>query len=102
MNLRPKDYTKQEQLIAAELSRLGLRYDQQVEMYPYTADFFVPELGLIIEADGVYGHLRKRDAYRDSEIMRIFGIENILHIKDTTKEGIKDTLWQALDNLTPK
>ena len=42
MNLRPKDYTKQEQLIAAELSRLGLRYDQQVEMYPYTADFFVP------------------------------------------------------------
>ena len=43
MNLPPKDYTKQEQLIAAELSRLGLRYDQQVEVNPYTVDFFIPE-----------------------------------------------------------
>ena len=98
----PRDYTKQENLIADQLSEFGLRYDQQVPINQYTADFFVPELGLVIEADGVYGHLRKRDAYRDSEIMRIFGIENILHIKDTTKEGIKATLWQALNKLSPK
>ncbi len=101
MNLRPKDYTKQEQLIAAELSRLGLRYDQQVEMYPYTADFFVPELGMVIEADGIYGHLQKRDIKRDADLMRIFGIENILHIKDSTKEGVRDTLCQALENFPP-
>ena len=98
----PRDYTPQENLIADVLSELGLRYDQQVPVNQYMLDFFVPEIGLVIEADGVYGHLRKRDAYRDSEIMRIFGIENILHIKDTTKEGIKDTLWQALNNLTNK
>ena len=98
MRYLPKDYTKQEQLIADELSELGLRYDQQVDVYPYTIDFFVPELGLVIEADGVYGHLRKRDVKRDADLMRIFGIENILHVKDSTKEGVKDTLCQALNN----
>ena len=54
----PRDYTQQENLIANQLSEFGLRYDQQVPINQFTADFFVPELGLIIEADGVYGHLR--------------------------------------------
>ncbi len=98
MNLPPKDYTKQEQLIAAELSRLGLRYDQQVEVHPYTVDFFIPELGMIIEADGIYGHLQKRDTQRDANLLRTYGIDNILHIKDSTKEGVKNTLCQALEN----
>ena len=98
MNLPPKDYTKQEQLIAAELSRLGLRYDQQVEVHPYTVDFFIPELGMIIEADGIYGHLQKRDTQRDANLLRTYGIDNILHIKDITKEGVKNTLCQALEN----
>ena len=101
MRYLPKDYTTQEQLIADELSELGLRYDQQVEVYPYTVDFFIPELGMIIEADGIYGHLRKRDVKRDADLMRIFGIENILHVKDSTKEGVKDTLCQALNNFPP-
>jgi very-short-patch-repair endonuclease len=101
MRYLPKDYTTQEQLIADELSELGLRYDQQVDVHPYTVDFFVPELGLVIEADGVYGHLRKRDVKRDADLMRIFGIENILHIKDSTKEGVENTLCQALKNFPP-
>lgn len=99
MRYLPKDYTTQENLIALELSDMGLRYDQQVPINQYTADFFVPELGLVIEADGIYGHLRKRDAFRDAEIMRVFGVENILHIHDNTKEGVRDTLCQALENL---
>ena len=99
MKYLPKDYTAQEKLIADELSELGFRYDQQVPINQYTADFFVPELGLVIEADGVYGHLRKRDAFRDSEIMRVFGIENVLHIRENTKEGVRETLCQALENL---
>ena len=98
MRFLPKDYTDQEQLIAEELSELGLRYDQQVPIQSYAVDFFVPELGLVIEADGVYGHLRKRDTYRDSELMRIYGISDILHIKESTKEGVKDTLCRALEN----
>ena len=55
----------------------------------------------MIEADGVYGHLRKRDVKRDADLMRIFGIENILHVKDSTKEGVKNTLCQALNNFPP-
>ena len=99
MRFPPRDYTEQEELIANQLSEMGLRYDQQVPINQFTADFFVPELGMVIEADGVYGHLRKRDAFRDSEIMRVFGIENILHIHDNTKEGVRETLCQALENL---
>ena len=99
MRFPPKDYTAQEELIADQLSVMGLRYDQQVPINQYTADFFVPELGLVIEADGIYGHLKKRDAFRDSELMRVFGIENILHIHDKTKQGVRDTLCQALENL---
>ena len=95
----PKDYTKQENLIADALSEFGLRYDQQVPINQYTADFFVPELGLVIEADGVYGHYRKRDTQRDGDIMRMWGVQDILHIKDSTKEGIQETLWLAFDNL---
>ena len=101
MNFPPRDYTKQEKLIATELSHLGLRYDQQVEVYPYTVDFFIPELGMIIEADGIYGHLQKRDDKRDADLMQIYGIEHILHIKDSTKEGVRNTLCQALENFPP-
>ena len=95
----PKDYTKQENIIAEILSEFGLRYDQQVPINQYTADFYIAELGLVIEADGVYGHLRKRDATRDAEIMRIFGIANILHVKETTKQSIREVLCRAFENL---
>ena len=94
-----KDYTKQENVIAEVLSEIGLRYDQQVPISGYIADFFVPELGMVIEADGIYGHLKKRDVKRDADIMRIYGVENILHIKENSKVGVKDTLWQALNKL---
>jgi len=95
----PKDYTKQEIIIADVLSDMGFRYDTQVPIAGYIADFFVPELGMIIEADGIYGHLKKRDVKRDADIMRIYGVENILHIKENSKAGVKDTLWQALNKL---
>jgi len=95
----PRDYTKQENIIADTLSDFGLRYDQQVPIDKYTADFYIAELGLVIEADGVYGHLRKRDATRDAEIMRIFGISNIVHVKETTKESIREVLCRAFENL---
>jgi very-short-patch-repair endonuclease len=95
----PRDYTKQENIIAQVLSDMGLRYDTQVPINQYTADFFVPELGMIIEADGIYGHLKKRDLKRDADLMRIYGVKNILHIKENSKVGVQDTLWQALNKL---
>ena len=48
--LLPKDYTKQENIIAELLSEFGLRYDQQVEFGKYTVDFHIKEIGMIVEA----------------------------------------------------
>ena len=95
----PRDYTKQEMVIADVLSDMGFRYDTQVHISKYIADFFIPELGMIVEADGVYGHLKKRDIRRDADLMRIYGVKNILHIKENSKVGVQDTLWQALNRL---
>ena len=99
MNILPKDNTPQENVIAECLSEFGLRYSQQYEFFPYTADFFVPELGLVIEADGKYGHLQKRDVKRDIFIAKQDNVEYLIHIKDFTKKRIKEILWQGLNKL---
>ena len=98
----PRDYTQQENIIAECLSEFGIRYDQQVEFAPYTADFHIPELYMVIEADGKHGHLRKRDIKRDDFLSKQVGIEYILHIREFTKERIKDILWQGLNKLKSK
>ena len=54
---------------------------------------------MVIEADGIYGHLKKRDVKRDMELMAIPAIHNILHVKDTSYTEIKETIWQALSKL---
>ena len=100
MKMRPRDYTVQENRIAECLSEFGVRYDQQYDFYPYTVDFWIAELSMVIEADGVYGHLRKRDIMRDGELMNRDGIEYVLHIRESTKEEIKERLWQGLNKLT--
>ena len=76
-----------------------MRDDTQYSFINYIVDFWIAELGLVIEADGVYGHLKKRDVKRDMELLGIPIIKNVLHIKETKKEEIKKILWQALDNL---
>tara|TARA_R110000744_G_scaffold105582_1_gene201748 strand:- start:171 stop:491 length:321 start_codon:yes stop_codon:yes gene_type:complete len=99
MNLPPRDYTVQENIISGFLSEFGLRYVEQYDFFPYTVDFFIPELNMVIEADGKYGHLRKRDRERDMVLSTKYEVEYILHIDATTKERIKDTLWQGLNRL---
>ena len=91
----PRDYTKQENVIAQVLSDMGLRYDTQVPINQYTADFFVPELGMIIEADGKYGHLRKRDVKRDIKVSNSPDVEYILHVRQFTKKEIEVTVVLA-------
>ena len=99
MNLPPKDYTKQENIIASCLDEFGLRFEQQFEFAPYTVDFFIPELNMVVEADGKYGHLQKRDVRRDIDLTKTYEVEYLLHIKDFTKERIKKALWQGLNKL---
>ena len=94
----PSDFTKQEKIIAEVLSDYGLRYKEQENIGKYYADFFVPELNTVIEADGIYGHLKKADAKRDKEIIDL-GVQREIHISSNSKEKIKkeliDKLWQV-------
>ena len=99
MKMLPKDYTVQETTIAKCLSELGMRYEQQYDFYPYTVDFWLADISMVIEADGVYGHLRKRDIRRDQDLVDNYGIDHVLHIKETTREEIRDILWQGLNKL---
>ena len=99
MNLPPKDYTEQENIIAECLSEFGLRYEQQADFAPYSPDFYIPELGMIIEAAGKYGHLRKRDAERDGYLSKQEDVQCILHVRERTKEKIKETLMQRFNDL---
>ena len=96
--MKTRDYTKQENLIADCLSDLGFRYEEQAAFLSYTVDFWIPELQLVIEADGVYGHLKKRDEYRDSQLLNKTPIEKVVHIKENTKNKIKEKLSQVLKN----
>ena len=95
----PKDYTPQENIIADCLSELGIRYDEQHVFWPYTADFYIPELNLVIEADGRHGHLRKNDVKRDAVLLEVEEIKYIIHIRETTKEKIKNSLLASLEKL---
>mgnify|MGYP002622640075 FL=1 len=101
MNLPPRDFTEQELLIARCLDEFGLRYEQQAYFHPYIADFYIEELQMVVEADGVYGHLGKRDRKRDSDLLELDEIEHVVHVKGTTLENIKETLWQELTKLSP-
>ena len=89
MNLLPKDYTTQENIIAGCLDEFGIRFEQQFSFSPYTVDFFIPDLSMVVEADGKYGHLQKRDVKRDVDLARNHGVEYLLHIRYFTKEKIK-------------
>ena len=89
--MKPRDFTVQENHIAEILSDLGLRYEQQYSIGSRTVDFYLHEMNSGIEADGVYGHLRKADRKRDSELVSL-GISNIYHIRDLTKPDILETL----------
>ena len=99
MNLPPKDYTQQEKIIALNLDTLGFRYSEQHSFFPYTVDFYIPELKMVIEADGKYGHLKKRDLKRDLSLAEYDEIDYILHITAFTHSEIEEMLWQGLNKL---
>ena len=98
MNIRPTDFTSQENIIADCLSEMGIRFEHQKQFGNYTVDFWIADLKFVIEADGVYGHLKKRDVKRDTELMELIEVEYIFHIRADTKKRIKDELWRALKN----
>ena len=95
----PRDYTDQENIIAEYLSEWGIRYETQAPFPPYTVDFYIPELSMVIEAAGVYGQLGKRDRIRARNLIQTGDILIVLHCKETTKGKIKEFLWRELNKL---
>ena len=63
---------------------------------PYTVDFWIPSLGMVIEADGVYGHFKKQDEKRDKDLIAYPEIESVMHIKENTKPSVEKKLLESL------
>jgi len=93
-----KEDTKQEQYLIEVLERCGYSFVTQCDWFePYVVDFYLPELHMVIEADGHYGHSRKRDVKRDMDLMASSMIEYILHIKSQSLKDITDELCLELN-----
>ena len=65
----------------------------------FPSNFYIPEIKMVIEADGKMGHLKKSDKKRDSYLIKQFDVEHVIHSKDFTKEKIEKKLWQELSKL---
>ena len=93
--------TIQEHMIANVLDSLGVRYEHRVELnmenlYYYTWDFFLNELGMVIQADGENGHGQKYSLSDDVMQCRVGFLKNILHIDAETEHEIREVLIRAL------
>ena len=93
-----KEDTKQERYLTEALEECGYSFVTQCDWFdPYIVDFYLPELHMVIEADGHYGHHNKRDVKRDMDLMAKSMIEYVLHIKSQSLKDITDELWLALN-----
>ncbi len=88
--------TKQEKLIERCIEELGLRYLTQASFGKYDVDFLLTELDIVVEADGPFGHLAKRDAKRDQDL-KDMGVVEVWHVREKTLQDIKERLWQELN-----
>ena len=88
--------TKQEKLVQRCIEELGLRYVEQAKFGQYEVDFLLAELDVVVEADGPFGHLAKRDARRDQDLIDM-GIAEVWHFREKTLQDIKERLCQELN-----
>jgi very-short-patch-repair endonuclease len=84
-----RNHTPQEKLVRRVLEENGLLYQYQIDIGQYTVDFYLPELQVIVEADGVFGHLKKRDKQRDY-MLAAMGYQRVWHLKETTISGLRN------------
>ena len=94
----PTEMTPQEVKIANYLSELGLRWESQRQIGKYFVDFWVAELGTVIEADGVYGHFLKKDQERN-EFLLVNGVDSVVHITSEHEQDIRKDIDGFLEEL---
>ena len=98
-----KDFTVQEELTADILKGYGIRFIQQwnVPNTKYIADFYIPELLMVLECDGAIGHLKKADDKRTERILSLASddVKNVSRVNAETKKKLEEQLWQVLTAL---
>jgi len=92
-----RDNTPQEKLLKRVIEESGLSYEYQVHVDPYTLDFYIPELHVAVEADGVFGHLQKKDAERTDWLRTHLKEMRVWRIKEQTLGGIREEFQALLD-----
>ena len=90
--------TPQERIVASVINESGLRYIDQYSIGKYFADFWIAEIKMVVEADGIYGHYRNADRIRDAFLLEN-GVDFVVHIKSQSKKGIEEEFWQVLKEL---
>ena len=75
--------TNIEKEVSKILTKLGYKYYEQCEFYPYIVDFYLPEFKIAIEADGSVWHNKMRDRKRDMKLMAKHDVR-VLHFIDET------------------
>jgi len=64
--MRSRTETSIEAAIRVELDRMGVRYEAQRRLGPWTVDFLLPAARTVLEADGTYWHTRPDVAAKDA------------------------------------
>jgi very-short-patch-repair endonuclease len=88
-----------EKAVSSILTKLGYKYYEQCEFYPYIVDFYLPEFRIAIEADGSVWHNKRRDRKRDVKLIDRYSIrvihfvdDEILKRPDLVEQAIKDEI----------
>lgn len=88
-----KDMTEAEKVLWFRIRRkqlLGVQFYRQKPIGPYIVDFFAPQAGLVIEADGSQ-HLEPDNAVRDQERDRYLASSGLLILRLNNFQILRET-----------
>jgi len=88
-----KEMTEAEKVLWTRLRRkqlLGVQFYRQKPIGPYIVDFFAPQAGLVIEADGSQ-HLEPDNAVRDQERDRYLADSGLLILRFNNYQILRET-----------
>tara|TARA_Y100000034_G_C6905543_1_gene420031 strand:+ start:4345 stop:4665 length:321 start_codon:yes stop_codon:yes gene_type:complete len=103
-----RNNTPQEKLVQRVIEEAGLSFEYQVPVGQYTLDFYLPEFEVAVEADGPFGHHKKKDFDRTMHLVDLGAVRDVWRIKSQTLGKIREEfqayidkelqLWQDLAN----
>jgi len=60
-----------EKKVRNSLMKLHINFTQEFQIERYSIDFFLPDLNICLEADGIYWHDPAKDAKRDKKLRKL-------------------------------